>query len=113
MKTIDFKVRFLMCLVLWYFNEKKSCVKSSCNNGWYKCEISNGKSIVTCLIRREDQCRCDLYQVVFSINTTRYELVFRTDELCSDDAELISKIYDAISSEAITGIDSLIGVLLK
>lgn len=113
MQTIDFKLRFLMYLVLWYFKEKKSFVNCSCNNGWYECEISNGKSIVTGRIRRECHSIRDLYRVNFSINETKYGLVFVMDELCSDDAELIVKIYDVLSRESHAGVDSLMGVLLK
>lgn len=115
METMNIKVKFLLELVLKYTSNCKNVMNYRYNAGTYECEIracENSSNLVTCRISREREPLWDLYHIEIIADQSTCVMNLMTDEMSSEERELVTKVYKRIACQEPCGINAVIRELL-
>lgn len=109
------KVKFLLELVLEYTSDCKNIINYSYDAGTYGCDIrlsADTSDVVTCRISRDRQPQWDSYHIEVISDRTSCIMNLMSDEMSSEDRELVTKLYKSITCLDPCRINSVLRKLL-
>ena len=115
-ESMNIKVKFLLELILEYISNCKNILNYRYNAGVYECDITPSQNTNDCLIfkiSREREPQWEVYHIEVISGKTSCIMNLMSDEMSSEDRDLVTKVYKSLACQDPCGINSVLRKLLQ